>query len=167
MPLIRVFIKKRLALVAFLTYYFSSQAGGPLWHLNTRDVFSIPIEGQPLIAGNSSIFGCKCSGWKEGVVGTLSCCSKKESDSLKQEFITLNSVLGGLFCGEQTQELAGSERDLLSSFSRLIIANPNSKQDIMDHANENVGLADLKKNLRRCTKWWLLESWTVKRLHKK
>ena len=112
-------------------------------------MFNTPVEVQPLIAGYSSIFGCKCSSWKEGAVGTLSCRGKKENDSLQHKIITLNSILGGLFCGEQTQELTGSERDLLSSFSRLILANPNSRQDRMDHANKNADLANLKKNLRR------------------
>ena len=138
-----------MALAAFLTCYCSSQVDGPLWRLNSGTVFSIPFEGQPFIAGNNSIFGCNCSGWKEGAIGTLSCHSKKENDSLQQEFSTLNSVLGGFFCGEQAQELEGSARDLHSSFSILTLANPNSRQDRMDHANENVGLADLKKNLRR------------------
>ena len=49
LPLTRVFIKESLALAAFLTYYCSSQAGGPLWCLNTGAVFSIPVEGQPLL----------------------------------------------------------------------------------------------------------------------
>ena len=56
--------------------------------LNTGSAFNIPVEGQPLIVGNILIFGCKCSGWKEGAVGTLSYRSKKESDSLQQEFTT-------------------------------------------------------------------------------
>ena len=45
LPLTRVFIKERLALAAFLTCCCSSQAGGPLWRLNSGAMFSIPVEG--------------------------------------------------------------------------------------------------------------------------
>ena len=83
LPLTRVFFKERLALATFFTCYCSPQAGGPLWHLNSGTGLIIPIEGQPFIVGNNSIFGCNCSGWKEGAVDTLSYCSKKKSDSLQ------------------------------------------------------------------------------------
>ena len=53
-----------------------------------------------------------------------------------------------LSCGEQAQEPEGAVRDLHSNFSRLALAIPNSRQGRIDQANENVGLADLKKNRR-------------------
>ena len=145
----QVFIKERLALAAFLTCYCSPQVSGPLSRLNSSAGLSIPIEGQSFKAGNNSIFGCNCSGWKEGAVGTLSCRNKKESDSLLQEFSTLNSVLGGFSYGEQALEPEGVVRDLHSNFSRLALAIPKFRQGRMDQANENAGLANLKKNLRR------------------
>ena len=148
LPLTRVFIKERLALSAFLTCYCSPQADGPLWRLNSGAGLNIPVEGQSFITGNNSIFGCNCSGWKEGAVGTLSCRSKKESDSLLQEFSTLNFVLGGFSCGELDLEPKGAVRDLHSNFSRLALASPNSGQGRMDQANENVGLADLKEKFQ-------------------
>ena len=82
------------------------------------------------------------------MVDTLSCHSKKESDSLLQEFSTLNYVLCGFSYGEQALEPEGVVRDLHSHFSRLALAIPNSRQGRMAHANENVGVAGLKKNIR-------------------
>ena len=95
------------------------------------------------------VLGCNCSGWKEGAVGTLSCRSKKERDSLLREFSTLKSVLCGFSGAKQAQYIEGTVRDLHSNFSRLALAIHNPRQGRMDQANENVGLANLKKNLRR------------------
>ena len=93
LPVTRVFIKERLALAAFLTCYCSPQVDGPLSRLNSSAGLNIPVEGQSFKAGNNSIFGCNCSGWKEGAVGTLSCSSKKDRDSLLREISILNSFL--------------------------------------------------------------------------
>ena len=91
------------------------------------------------------ILGCNCSGCKEGVVGTLSCRSKKDRDSLLQELNTLKSILGGFSVDDQAQEFAGAIRALHSNFSRITISPIQGR---MDQANENVGLAYLKKNIR-------------------
>ena len=108
LPLTRVFIKERLALATFLTYYFSPQASVPLWHLNSGVGLSIPIDGHSFIASTNLIFGCNCSGWKEGAVDTLSCSSKKDRHSLLREISILNLVLGDFYCGVQAQYFEGA-----------------------------------------------------------
>ena len=93
--------------------------------------------------------GCNCSGWKEGAVGTLSCRSKKDRDSLLREISILNSVLGDFYCGVQAQDFEGVVQDLHNSFSKIALDFHNPRQGKMDPANENAGIANLKKNLRR------------------
>ena len=82
LPLTRVFVKERLALTAFFTCFCSSQASVSIWFSNFGSGLRLYIDDQYFIAGNNSIQGCNCSGWKEGVVGTLSCRSNKDHDSL-------------------------------------------------------------------------------------
>ena len=138
-----------MALAAFFSCLCSPHVGGPLWHSNFGFGLSLPIDDQYFVARSNSVLGCNCSRWKEGAVGTLSYRSKKERDSLLQEASTLNSVLGGFSGGKQAQELEGAVWALHSNFSRLALAIHNPRQGRMDQANENAGLANLKKNLRR------------------
>ena len=100
-------MKERLALATFFSCHCSPHAGGPLWCLSSGLGLSIPV-GEFFSVGSNLILGCNCSGWKEGVVGTLSYRSKKDCDYLLREVSILHSVLGEFFCGTQAQNLEGT-----------------------------------------------------------
>ena len=72
LPLTRFFVKERLDLTTFLTCFYSPHFGDPLWCSNSSSRLSLPVDDQFFIAGSKSVLGCNCSGWKEGVVSTLS-----------------------------------------------------------------------------------------------
>ena len=61
-----------------------------------------------------------------------------------REFSILHSALSDFF-GSQVQDLEGA----VNSLSHLALASCSPWQGIMNPANENAGIADLKKNLRR------------------
>ena len=82
LPLIRCFVKERLALAVFLNYIFSSHSVVGSWRSNLVPATSDFLSGHSLFEGNTLTFGCKCSGWKEGAIGTLSCRSRKGCDIL-------------------------------------------------------------------------------------
>ena len=93
LPLIRSFVKERLALAAFLNCICSSRSVvGPSWRSALGPATSDFLSGHSLFEGNTLTFGCNCSGWKEGAIGTLSCRSRKDCDTLQQEIFTLSSV---------------------------------------------------------------------------
>ena len=73
LPLTRVFVKERLALTTFFNCLCSTHARVSLWFSNSSFGLSVSIDDQSFLAGNNSTLGCNCSGWKEGVVDTLSC----------------------------------------------------------------------------------------------
>ena len=120
-----------------------------MWRSNSGSRLSLPVDDQFFIAGSNSVLGCNCSRWKEGAIGTLSCRSKKDRDSLLREINILNSVFGDFYCGVQAQDFEGAVQDLHNSFSRIALDFHNPRQAKMDPKNENVGIVDLKKNLRR------------------
>ena len=96
LPLIRAFIKERLALVAFLNCICSSRVVGPSWNSVSGSATSEFIVRHFLLEGNTLNFGCIFSSWKEGLIGTLSCHSRKYCDILQQEIITLISAFNNL-----------------------------------------------------------------------
>ena len=85
----------------------------------------------------------------------LSFHSRKDYDILQQEIFTLISVLNNLpsrfstFSSGQVHDFSGSVKVMLNSFSSLNLTSLSSGQDQrMDCVAENVGLADLKANIR-------------------
>jgi len=141
LPFYRAFMKERLALAAFFSCHCSPSDGGPLWRLNSGlgPNFS---EGEVFSVESNLVLGCKCFGWKEETVGTLSCKCKADQDSLLREVSILHSALSEFF-GSQVQDLEGA----VNSLSLLALASCSPWQGIMNPTNENAGIADLKKNL--------------------
>ena len=150
LPLTKVFVKERLALSTFSTCLCTTHSGTSLGFSNIGSRLSLSIDDQSFIAENNSILGCHCSGWKDGAVGTLSCRSKKDRDSLLQELNTLKLILGGLFVEEQAQVFAGAIRALHSNFSRIEISPGQGR---MAQANENVEIAKSQALIRNDGHW--------------
>ena len=90
--------------------------------------------------------GYHCSGWKEGAVATLTYRSKAEHDSFLQELNTLKYIISGLSVENRACVIAGSVHALHSNFAHIDISPGQGR---MSQANENIGIMDLKKNLRR------------------
>ena len=80
-------------------------------------------------------------------MGTLACKEgrSKEGASLQQELKVLKYILSGLSAENQACLLASSVRALHSNFTRIELSPGVSR---MSQANENVGIMDVKKNLR-------------------
>ena len=136
-------MKERLTLATFFSCHCSPNAKIPMWCLNWGLKLSFPV-GEVFTVDSSLILVCNCFGWKEGAIGTLTCKSKADRDSLLREVNILRSAFGE-FYGSQIQNLEGA----IYSFSRLAIDSCSPRQGNMNPANENAGIADLKKNLRR------------------
>ena len=66
----------------------------------------------------------------------------------RSEVSILNSVLDDFYYGVQARYFEGVVQDLHNNFSRIALDFHNPRQGKMDPANENVGIENLKKNLR-------------------
>ena len=136
LPLIRSFVKERLALAAFLNCLCSSRSiVGTLRRSTSGLATNEILSGQPLFEGNTLNFGCNCSGWKEGSIGMLSFHGRKYYDTLQQEISTLISVFNNLpsrysmFCSGQVYDFSVSVKAMLNRFSSLNLASFSSGQD--------------------------------------
>ena len=76
-------------------------------------------------------------------MGTLTCRSKVERDSLLQELNTLKHILISLSVENQACVIASLVRTLHSDFARIDISPGQGR---MSQDNENAGIMDLKKN---------------------
>ena len=92
----RAFMKERLALAVLFSCHCSPSNSGPLWHLNSGLGPSFS-EGEVFSVESNLVLGCKCFGWKEGTVGTLSCKSKANKDSPLREVSFLHTTLSEFF----------------------------------------------------------------------
>ena len=119
-----------------------------MWFSNTGSGSNLTSEAHTVNFERSTVLGCHCTGWKEGAVGTLSYKERqsKEGSSLQQELKVFNYILSGLVAENQACVLAGSVRALHCNFPRIDISSGTRR---MSQASENVGIMDVKKNLRR------------------
>ena len=138
LPLIRAFVKERLALSAFsfCQCSYPSASWGSDSHVGTA------LSREDRLGW---VLGCICSGWKKGALGTLSCTDRLGVSVLQQEIANLRSV---------TRISWGENRDCIVyplhvQFSRIAISADSGG---MAHPGDNVGLLDIKKNLRRLYK---------------
>ena len=90
------FMKERLALVSLFSCHCSPRDDGPMWRLNLGLSPSFS-EGEVFPVESNLVLGCKCFGWKDGTVGTLSCKCEADRDSLLQEVSILHSALSEFF----------------------------------------------------------------------
>ena len=91
------------------------------------------------------VLGCRCSGWKEGSVGTLVCQNQGEV-SLFQELVVLSLCFNQFSVVHQDCALDNSARIIHNQFARLSISAEASR---MAQDGEWAGIMDIKKNLRR------------------
>ena len=134
LPLTRSVVKERLAIAAF--YPCSCN-------------FLIPSQsatsGKGFLSGNcgsSLVIGCRCTGWKAGDVGTLT-CGKSEELPLQKELLVLRTCCNNLV---QAQHAGKSTQAVQLQLARLTLL---TEVDNMAQAGDNGGMADIKKNLRR------------------
>ena len=135
LPLIRAFVKERLALSAFSSCQCSYPSA--VWGIDSHG------DSSPSRADrHDKVLGCLCSGWKNDALGTLSCSDNLSVSALQQEIADLWSVYSVRWGENQ----GISVFPLHIQFSRIAIT-PDSGG--MAHFGDNAGLLDIKKNLRR------------------
>ena len=133
LPLIRAFIKERLA----LSVISSCQCCYPSasWDDNQADTSTLRLDRQ------ERVLGCPCSRWRKDALGTLSCSDKTWGLDLQKEIINLGSEIA------LQQEIADTAVSSLHiQFSRIAISSDFGR---MAHNGNNPGLQDIMKNLRR------------------
>ena len=134
-PLIRAFVKERIALSSFLCYNCCYPTA--FWGTGSQ------VDTSPLREDNlDRVFGCHCSGWQKDALGTLYCSDSQTVSALQQEIFDLRKVSSGSW-GENQES---SDYLLHIQFSRIAISIDNRG---MAHYGDNAGIMDIKKNLRR------------------
>ena len=124
-PLIRAFVKERIALSSFLCCNCCYPTA--FWGTGSQV---------------DRVLGCHCSGWQKDALGTLYCSDSLTVSALQQEIFDLRKVSSGSW-GENQDSL---DYLLHIQFSRIAISTDNRG---MAHYGDNAGLMDIKKNLRR------------------
>ena len=102
----------------------------------------------PAGLGRGLVIGCMCIGWRKDEAGPL-ICAKVEELQLQKELQVLRSCCDRNWASgiqvqfQLTGKLIHATQPQLARISRL------SAADSMAQSGDNVGMADLKKNLRR------------------
>ena len=135
LPLIRAFVKERLALAAFSICHCSYPSAS--WFSGCNVGANLSREGS-----QKWVLGFLCTGWQEGAVGTLACTDRLGGSVLQQEIAVLKRVISASWVENQDCIV----HPLHKQFACIAISVDAGN---MTQAGENTGLQDIKKKLRR------------------